>query len=237
MGSERILLVEDSSSVQALVQSALGAQVDVEWATDLAAARRALEAGSFSLVLLDVRLPDGDGFAFCGELRADPRFSSLSIMFLTGEAEVSQRVHGFNLGADDYLTKPFAPAELAARVHARLRHHRAARDGWQIENFRIDLNGHRAYLLADDKSTELNLTPIEFKLLTQFLKNIDSVISRETLIKAVWGESVHVALHTVDTHISSLRKKIGPHAERLTAVVKRGYCFHSMSKEKAKQRA
>ena len=237
MKRDRVLLVEDSPAVHAVVQSSLSGSCDLTWAVDLAAASRALDGAPFELMLLDVRLPDGDGFAFCAKLRADPRHRALAIMFLTGEADISQRVYGLELGADDYLTKPFAPQELAARVNVRLRAKQGSRDRWQVEAFTIDLAGQRATVQIEGVNTELSLTPIEFKLLAQFLRNIDAVLSREELIKAVWGESVHVALHTVDTHISSLRKKIGPYAERITAVVKRGYCFHSLSAERTKRRA
>lgn len=235
MSGDRILLVEDAISMQLVVQSAVGNLCSLTCVTTVSDAQRELAAGPFALLLLDVELPDGDGFEFCRKLRAQDKFHSLPIIFLTWKSGVDSRVLGFSLGADDYIVKPIEPKEFSARIESKLKRRPLGplQTTFRKSDFRVDLTSHRIFLMSSsDRETELGLTPIEFKLLVHFLRNEGVIISREELLTAVWGDAVHVSAHTIDTHISSLRKKISSTGHHLKAVVKKGYCFSLSSSMK-----
>lgn len=209
--------------MQIVVQSLLGPIYDLTCAENLVQAEKALKNENFSLLLLDVILPDGDGFAFCEKLRKDSSMLNLPIIFLTSKNDVEDRVRGFNLGADDYVVKPLEPNEFMARVKAKLVRSQTSKtpDVFKKGEFKIDSISQKVYL----SEQELGLTPIEFKLFSLFLKNEGQVYSRPDLKKFVWGPSIHLSDHTVDTHVSSLRKKLAPYSPCLKSVVKTGYVF------------
>ena len=136
MKKQKVLLVEDAADMQLIVKAAIGEICDLIFVKTLKDAAQTLRGGGFALVLLDIVLPDGDGFTFCKTLRASPGTKDLPIIFLTGENEISQRVLGFDLGADDYITKPFWIGELLARLRVAERHI-ARRNGVQEMAARI----------------------------------------------------------------------------------------------------
>lgn len=220
---EKILLVEDTRAMQIVVQSLLGPIYDLTCVDNLADAEKSLKANSYALLLLDVVLPDGDGFTFCEKLRKDSSLLNLPIIFLTSKNEVQDRVRGFNLGADDYVVKPLEPNEFTARVQAKLSRSQSTKpaDVFTKGEFKVDSISQKAYM----GETELGLTPIEYKLFSLFLRNENQVYSRASLKKSVWGPSIHLSDHTVDTHVSSLRKKLGRYSPCLKSVVKTGYVF------------
>lgn len=223
----KVLLVEDQILVQKVVEASISDICDLKWVTSVAQAELELREHPYSLIVLDVVLPDGSGFEFCRRVRAQDQFKDVPIIFLTGQGEIDHRVHGFSLGADDYVVKPFEPKEFRARIEVRLK---KLESGMQTSlvrhNFRLDLMGQKAFMTPKDGAElNLNLTPIEFKLLAHFMKNEGQTFSREELMNTVWGKGVHVSAHTVDTHISSLRKKMGESGVYLKAIMKRGYCL------------
>lgn len=230
MTKEKVLLVEDSKDMQLIVKTALSLICDLHCAENLAQAREYIEKNSFDLMLLDVTLPDGDGFEFCKKLREETQLSDIPIIFLTAEKELKQKVLGFSLGADDYVTKPIEPDEFTARVIAKLRRRKTSKTAVEYGNIKIDLTQQRALSVATNGERDLSLTPIEFKLLAFFVKNAEKTIARDKLFTAVWGGAVHVSGHTVDTHISSLRKKLVESDCALVSIPKQGYCFSTKSK-------
>jgi two-component system phosphate regulon response regulator PhoB len=230
MTKERVLLVEDARDMQLIVQAALADLCDLTCVSTIEDARNALEGPAFSLLILDVNLPDGDGFDFCAAVRSSDTHQALPIMFLTGEGSVDQRVLGFSMGADDYVTKPLEPNEFTARVKSKLKRQQSQQAVLSAPPLRVDLGIQRAYTMASGAEEALSLTPIEFKLLVKFVQRQNVILSREELMVTVWGPGVHISAHTVDTHISSLRKKMGDCGRQLKAVVKRGYCFSSKTK-------
>jgi two-component system, OmpR family, phosphate regulon response regulator PhoB len=152
------------------------------------------------------------------------------VVFLTGESHVTQKVRGFELDAEDYITKPIEPREFSARIASRLRkidNPTAANTQFLTRaEFHIDLSTHTASIQGSaGQLRELGLTPTEYKLLVHFLRHEDELITRDELRKAAWGDKVHVTSHTVDTHLSALRKKLGPEARYLQAVIRKGYRF------------
>jgi DNA-binding response OmpR family regulator len=202
----RILIVEDEPDI------ALGLQLDlrdegyeVEVVSDgEAASRRGRESG-WDLILLDIMLPQKDGFEVCRELRRGK--VRTPILMLTAKAQEAEKVMGLDLGADDYLTKPFSPRELRARIRALLR--RAAPEAEPVRRIGdCEIDFARAELRRGGGHTDL--TAIEIKMLELFLQNLGRVITRTQVINDVWGTDVFVTDRVVDTHIVKLRRKIEP---------------------------
>jgi two-component system catabolic regulation response regulator CreB len=194
----RILLVEDEGAIAQTIEFALraGGFATAHALTGRAALQLAA-AASFDLALLDVGLPDIDGFALCRELR---RSRDLPVIFLTARAAESERVLGLELGADDYIAKPFSPRELVARVRAVLRRSRGAT---APPGFEHDAEGHRVFF----RGRLLDLTRYEYGLLAALLQRPGAILSRAQLMDRVWGDS-ESSDRTVDTHIKTLRAKL-----------------------------
>ncbi len=222
-----VLCVEDNALTAKLVQSTISSLCELTIAGTIKEAMAKLETLNVDLFILDVELPDGNGFEFCQKLRESSRWANTPIIFLTALSEVEQRVQGFALGADDYITKPLEPREFKARVASKLKRSSPAMETFfEKANFGIDLKLQKIFRSPSSGDREdLNLTPTEFKLMMHFLQNQGVTLSRQDLVGQVWGSAVHVSDHTVDAHISTLRKKIGPSAQYLKAVIKKGYCF------------
>jgi DNA-binding response OmpR family regulator len=180
------------------------------------------------LVLLDVMLPEQDGFDLCRRLRAAPALSRTPILFLTARSEEVDRVLGLEIGGDDYITKPFSPRELLARVKAHLRRLEAEPEPSQVElgPFRLDRAARRVFR----NNQELELTSTEFRLLDFFLTHPGNAYNREQLLDEVWGREQFVTPRTVDVHIRRLRERIEdrPNEPRyLTTVRGFGYRFEA----------
>ncbi len=158
------------------------------------------------LVLLDWMLPMVSGIEVCRRLRRQPETRNTPIIMLTARGEEADRIRGLDTGADDYITKPFSPAELISRVHAVLRRVRPALAGDVLEfgGVKMDMASHK--VTRDGKPVHLG--PTEFRLLKHFLEHPTRVFSREQLLNAVWGNEVYVEMRTVDAHIRRLRKAI-----------------------------
>lgn len=234
-----MLLVEDARDIQYIVKAAIGDFCTLKCVETTAEADVELRNGNYSLLLLDVNLPDRDGFEYCRELRSQKIFFDLPIIFLTGRSQLDSKVQAFELGADDYITKPFDARELKARVVGKLRRSgRSNETSFLSSGFRVDFSVQKIFVLTDDeKETALNLTPIEFKLLSHFLQNEGKIFSRQELLDLFWSDNMYVSKHTVDTHISSLRKKMGPAGANLRSVFKQGYRFSAGVDAKAKSSA
>ena len=182
----------------------------------------AIQRGGFDFVILDLNLPDLDGLTICRELRSDSRTRAIPILIMTARGSERDRVTGLELGADDYVTKPFSIRELVARVAAVSRRSRAeTRDSSSYEDpeLRIDQNAFRVYRHGQ----EIRLARKEFELLSLLVRNRSSVVSRDRILAEVWGMSDEIETRTVDAHIRNLRKKIG--SERIATVVGFGYRY------------
>jgi two-component system catabolic regulation response regulator CreB len=195
----RILLVEDEGAIAQTVEFALRADgFDTAHALTAREALRLAAATRFDLALLDVGLPDLDGFALCRELR---RAGDLPVIFLTARAAEAERVLGLELGADDYIAKPFSPRELVARVRAVLRRSRGAPAATGFEH---DADGHRVSF----RGRTLELTRYEYGLLAALLQRPGAILTRAQLLDRVWGSDSDSADRTVDTHVKTLRAKL-----------------------------
>ncbi|MFK7741570.1 MAG: response regulator transcription factor [Planctomycetota bacterium] len=199
----QLLVVEDDASIR---ESLVDYFTDREWlvhaAADLTAAQRALSERSFDMVLLDLRLPDGDGIDLLRDMRR--RGDRTPVIVLTARGEVDQRVLGLKLGADDYVVKPYSLHELAARIEAVQRRSDRPAQSVQLGNAVVDLDGHT--VRRDDET--IRLLPKEAELLAHLLRHRGRAQSREELLRAVWGHDAAPTTRTVDTHVFQLRKKL-----------------------------
>jgi two-component system phosphate regulon response regulator PhoB len=183
----------------------------------LAHVRRAVP----DLVVLDLMLPDLPGTEVCRRLKGADRTRHVPVVMLTAKGEEVDRVVGFELGADDYVTKPFSVRELVLRLKAVLRRAAGSREAgaWQVGPIRIDPESHRAFV-GDE---EIPLTPLEFRLLQTLMSRSGRVQSREQLLSDVWEMSPELETRTVDTHVKRLREKLGPARDLLETVRGVGY--------------
>jgi DNA-binding response OmpR family regulator len=206
LSGERILVVEDDRAVaRGLIYGLQAEGFDVLAADTGQAALDRARADEPHLILLDVRLPDVSGFDVCRMLRAEGR--RMPILMLTARDEELDKVLGLELGADDYVTKPFSPRELRARVKAVLRRFQEERRGiYRFGDVEVDFD--RGELRRGDR--RLDGTPLEFKLLAAFIERRGRVLSREQLINEAWGRDIFVTDRVVDSHIVNLRRKIEP---------------------------
>ncbi len=224
---KRIAIVEDEPELASLIEYNLarhGYQAQV--LNRSVGALKALEQSRPDLILLDVMLPEIDGFELCRQIRQSAALARTPVLFLTARTDEVDRVLGLEIGGDDYMTKPFSPRELMARVKAHLRREeRDAEPGAvEIGPFRLDRTARRIFL----GSRELELTSTEFSLLEFFLMHPGRAYSRDQLLQSVWGEQRNVTPRTVDVHVRRLREQIEEQPENpryLTTVRGFGYRF------------
>ncbi len=222
----KILIVEDEPAIRELIAVNLRhAGYTVSEAETAEAARILLGAGLPDLVLLDWMLPGQSGIEFARKLRAEARTAKLPIVMLTARAQEGDKLQGFDVGADDYVTKPFSPRELLARVRALLRRAspEASEDPIEVAGLRLEPSTYRVY--AGERTLELS--PTEFRLLHFFMRNPDRVLSRARLLDNVWGDHVYIEERTVDVHILRLRLALSPggHDRLIETVRGGGYRF------------
>lgn len=211
MVKQKVLIVDDEVSIQELIRFNLEQSgFDTEVANDGIAAIEMFESYRPDLIVLDLMLPGKDGYDVCKEIR---RTSNVPIIMLTAKETELERVLGLELGADDYITKPFSPLELVARIKAVLR--RASGQETHDENeYRVGnifLQVDTREVKVHDKSVDL--TRKEFDLLHIFMQNVGKVLTREVLLQKVWGYEYEGETRTVDVHIRHLRRKLGPEGE------------------------
>jgi two-component system phosphate regulon response regulator PhoB len=221
----RILVVDDEPDVVHLVEYNLkAADYEVVTAADGEQALKKARAAMPNLIILDLMLPELDGLEVCKLLRRDQSTAAIPIIILTAKSAEMDRVLGLELGADDYLTKPFSPRELVLRVKRLLRSGSTATekaDRIQVGDLVVDILRHQ--ILVGGKPVELTAT--EFKLLTTLIQRRGRVQTRESLLQEVWGYDNVIDTRTVDTHMRRLREKLGPPAQYLDTVRGVGYRF------------
>ena len=229
MSKDKILLVEDEPDLlQTLAFNFENEGYKVAKALDGKEAIKFLEDDdSISLVILDLMLPDMSGLDICRHIRAADNLKDILVIMVTAKGEEVDRVVGFEVGADDYVVKPYSVRELLLRVGGMLKRSSKEnqsndKDLVEYEDLKIDNDKHKVYL-SDEK---ISLTSKEFKLLKHLLLKADKVQSRDNLLEKVWGYNNDVTTRTVDTHIKRLRSKIGKYGDKIETIRGEGYLFN-----------
>ncbi|MEY2625447.1 MAG: hypothetical protein RL412_1222 [Pseudomonadota bacterium] len=230
MAAKQILVVEDEKPIRDMISFGLRrAGFEVREAMDTRTARAQVANRRPDLMLVDWMLPDMSGLEFTRQIKRDPELRDLPIIMLTARAEESDKVAGLEGGADDYVTKPFSPRELVARINAVLRRVDPQVEGSVIvfEGLSLDPVAHR--VTAD--SRPVTLGPTEYRMLEFFMSHPDRVYSREQLLDRIWGGNVYVEERTIDVHIRRLRKALEEFGyDRMVQTVRgAGYRFSTHS--------
>ena len=220
---ETILVIEDEEDVADLIRYHLKkAKLKVLASGDGAEGLQLAVEERPDAIILDIMLPRLNGFEVTKKLRADARTAAIPLLILSAKGETDSRIKGLELGADDYLPKPFSPRELVLRIEALLRRKKATAATTPSSGpFMVDRSAMKITL--DGK--RLDLTSTEFKLLSLLTFRERAILSRETLLEEVWGYSSTVDTRTVDTHMRRLREKLGTHAALLETIRGEGYRF------------
>lgn len=202
-----VLLVEDDEAIAAMLRYNMKSEgFKVEHTADGGEALLLVEETHPDLILLDWMLPNMSGIEICRRLRANEKTRNIPVIMVTARSEESDKLMGLDYGADDYITKPFSPAELIARCRAVLRRIRPAfsQESLNFSDLSMDLSTHRTTRAGKD----VEMGPTEFKLLRHLMENPKRVFSREQLLDSIWGSDIYVELRTVDVHIRRLRKAL-----------------------------
>ena len=224
--NKNILVIEDEPDIRKNLEYNLGREgFIVSSVASLHDAEQKLQNNNFSLILLDLMLPDGSGLDLCKKTKGNPETESIPIIILTAKDDEVDKVVGFELGADDYVTKPFSVRELILRVKAILKRGIKKSDLVEVErqfgDLKIDVDSHEVHV----DSTQIQLTALEFRLLRQLVDKRGRVQSRDQLLSEVWGYNSDVTTRTVDTHIKRLREKLGSMGKYVQTIRGVGYKF------------
>lgn len=221
-----ILIIEDEKDLAQLVsynleQAGFRAKIESNGSDGYERAQRE----SPDLILLDLMLPKMNGLEVCRLLRSNPKTKTIPVIMLTAKGEEIDRVVGFEMGADDYIVKPFSPRELVLRVKAILKRSKGVGEEEQVNNvlqfegISLDVSQHRVWI----QKKEIILTATEFKLLEYILRSQGRVLTRDILLDKVWGYDVAVTTRTIDTHVKRLREKMGKAGDAIETVRGVGY--------------
>ncbi len=229
-----VLLVDDCLDTGFQVKKCLF-PLAVTQAVTISDARTFLKERKFDLLLIDITLPDGNGFLFCAEISKNLDFSTTPIVLLTGKDDVTDKVYGFSCGACDYITKPFSSAELNARILSHLRKKIQLTDSQlKSKDFELDTNLQKCFIIKKEGQKETRkdceLTPTEFRILLNLFKSKGSTLSRQQLIRAVWrNNGLSIEQKGLDTHIAHLRKKLSKFGSQIVSVYGVGYLYNEAS--------
>jgi len=227
MSSNRILVVDDEEDLCEILQFNLeteGYEVDVAYSAEEALKKNITD---YKLLLLDVMMGEISGFKMARILRENPKTAGIPIIFLTAKDSETDRLTGFNIGADDYISKPFSIREVIARVRAVIRRvdkketDSVPAQKLNYEKLEMDLSNKKVLL----EGVEVPFTKKEFEILKLFLENKNRVFSRDEMLSRVWSDEVIVLDRTIDVNITRLRKKIGIYGKNIVTRLGYGYCF------------
>ncbi len=218
----RVLLVEDDRQIREVVEDYFsdksGGEITVITAQDGDEGLEHIRYEEYDLIMLDIMLPHVDGFTLCREIRSK---SIVPVLFLTAKATEADLLHGYELGCDDYMIKPFSPAELYAKVNALLKRAKGMVINREIICGKIHVNPITLEVWVNGKPVEL--APKEFALLKYMMEHKNCVLDRDTLLNRIWGYDFFGSDRVVDTHIKKLRKSLGEAGQQIKTVITRGY--------------
>jgi DNA-binding response OmpR family regulator len=220
-----ILMVEDHIDVFELINICLKSIAKITWAATVADARALCARETFDLILLDVQLPDGNGFSLCEEILSNDRFTNVPVLFISGNTSMEDKLKGFAVGGDDFILKPFNLSEVKARVETRLKKViklSTQKSTVRAGNLEINLSSGTASLVQSGKKNELEIGQTEFRLLKLLTDRQEQVLSRESIFESIWKGSC-TDQRAVDTHVSKLRKKLLNSGVMIESVWGKGY--------------
>ena len=226
-----VLVIEDEPDIRKTIDYNLSKEsFKVIQAASIEEGEKALASNKIDVIILDLMLPDGSGLTLCRDIKSEPKTKNIPVIILTAKTEEVDRVVGFELGADDYVTKPFSVRELILRVKAILKRGASTQNNTEDAEYScgeltINFEEHQAYITGE----EISLTALEFKLLKHLIKRKGRVQTRDQLLEDVWGYSSNVTTRTVDTHIKRLREKLGLVGEHIQTIRGVGYRFSRSS--------
>lgn len=219
----KILLIEDQTDFCEAIRHVLAPEHQVTCAHNVGDAKNLIQRETFEMILMDLGLPDGSGFQLCTYLRNNSSTREVPIMVLSGNVDCFAKVTALDLGADDYLPKPFQKEELMARIRARLR---TAPKG-SVGPFTVDPRSHRVFFREGAENRDLQLTPFEYRLLACFIQRAGQALTRDNLIAACAGNDTDISDRIIDLHICSIRKKIGKQYNYIRTVYGIGYMLQT----------
>lgn len=226
MNNYKILVVDDEEDLCEILQFNLeteGYTVDVSYSAEDALKRKLTD---YNLILLDVMMGEISGFRMARMMNENTEMAQIPIIFLTAKDTENDRLTGFNIGADDYISKPFSIREVLARVKAVLRRVEMKKEGKVEQNLKYDkLNVNLENKKVTLSGEEIPFTKKEFEILKLFLENKNRVFTRDEMLSRVWSDEVVVLDRTIDVNITRLRKKIGPYGKNIVTRLGYGYCF------------
>lgn len=215
----RALVVDDESLIRDVIKEYLALEnIDVVEAENGLEAIEAVKNNDFDIVIMDIMMPKMDGYTACKEIK---KLKDLPFIMLSARGEEYDKLIGFDLGIDDYVTKPFSPKELVARIKAITKRKETSNKVYKVKGIVIDDTAHDVYI--DEK--KIYLTPKEYDLLKFFIDNKNIALSRENLLSSIWGYDFYGDDRTIDTHVKTLRKHLGPYKDMITTVRAVGYKF------------
>ena len=225
--SSQVLIIEDEPDIRKTIDYNLTKEsFKVVQAGSIEEGEKALTSNQIDVIILDLMLPDGSGLTLCRDIKSDDKTKHIPIIILTAKTEEVDRVVGFELGADDYVTKPFSVRELILRVKAILKRgptstKNSEDDEYLFGELTLNFEAHQAYI----NGNEISLTALEFRLLKHLIDRKGRVQTRDQLLEDVWGYSSDVTTRTVDTHIKRLREKLGSVGNHIQTIRGVGYRF------------
>jgi two-component system, OmpR family, response regulator ResD len=226
MTRKKIILIDDDHDIHDLIRHTLSKEFEISYSEYLNEGESLIKKNHFDLLILDETLPDGRGSDLCNKLKNELDLADLQIIMLTQRKDLKDKLNAFDAGADDYISKPFEPLELLARINARLRT-QVGVHGNLLEKYDLKLELTTQTMAikneSEDSWMDVALTPIEFKILYQLIKDEGVVKSRKDLLESVWGKGQNVIDRTVDQHVSKLRKKLNSSKMTIKSLHKKGY--------------
>lgn len=217
----KILVVDDERLIRNVIREYLeNEKYEVVEAENGFDALRVLETNKVDLIILDIMMPRMDGFETLKEIR---KTKDTPVIMLSAMKEEEDKLSSFNLGVDDYITKPFSPKELVARVKAHLKRTNGKENAYTYKDLKVDYLGRKVTV----ENKEVNLTPKEYELLTYFIKNKNVALSRQQLLNSVWDYDYYGDDRTVDTHVKMLRKSLGKYRDLIRTVREVGYKYET----------
>jgi len=225
----RVLVVDDEERIREVIREYLILEnMDVEEASNGLEAVEKVKNENFDMIIMDIMMPKMDGYTACREIKSIKK--DIPFIMLSARGEEYDKLIGFDLGIDDYVTKPFSPKELVARIKAITKRSEVETSVYEVGGIRLDDIAHDVYI--DNK--KIYLTPKEYDLLKYFIDNKNIALSRENLLSNIWGYDFYGDDRTVDTHVKTLRKHLGKYKDMIITVRGMGYKFQNEKDEKEK---